>query len=84
MTAEAGARRFLVMKNRRFSHRLLVPLLFSAAVSLALADLIDLSVQLLGSESASTLAVIGSLAGLTACVLSIAIGARRISRLPAC
>jgi hypothetical protein len=71
------------MTNVRRSHRLLVPLLFSTAVSLALAHLVDLSIQVLGSAPISTLAVIGNLAGLSACILSIAIGVRRISRLPA-
>jgi hypothetical protein len=84
MTGAAPARTFLGMKNPRFSHRLLVPLLFSAAISLALAHLVDLGIQTLGSGSVSTLAVIGNLAGLAACVLSIAYGLRRVSRLPAC
>jgi hypothetical protein len=42
--------------------------------------LVDGGIQVFGSGSVSTFAVVGNLAGLTACALSIWVGYRRISR----
>jgi hypothetical protein len=84
MTDEVGGRSFFAMKNARLSTRILVPLLFSAAISLAIAHLLDLGYEVLGSEPVSTLAVIGNLAGLVACAASVAVGLRRVSRLSGC
>jgi hypothetical protein len=72
------------MKTRRLPHKILVPLLLSAAASLLLAHLIDLGLQLFGSAPVSTLAVIGNLAGLATCALAVAVGWTRGPRSPAC
>jgi hypothetical protein len=67
------------MKNGRCA-TILVPALFSAAISLAIAHLVDAGVQVLGSGPVSTPALIGNLAGLAACALSIWVGARHVYR----
>jgi hypothetical protein len=64
------------MTNSRCTSSILIPLAFSAAISL----LVGLGIGLLGSGSVSTLSLVGSLAGLAACAFSIWVGFRRISR----
>jgi hypothetical protein len=80
MTSPAAGRSFVVMTNERCTFNILVPLAFSAAISLMLGQLIDLSIQLFGSGSISTPSLIGGLAGVAGCALSIWAGFRRISR----
>jgi hypothetical protein len=80
MTAPAGGRSFLAMTNGRCTPDILVPLAFSAAISLLLGHLAFLGIAALGSGSASTLSLIGSIAGAIGCALSIWVGSRRISR----
>jgi hypothetical protein len=79
MTGPAGGRSFVVMFNERCTFNILVPLAFSAAISLMLGQLIDLGIQLVGSGSISTLSPIGNLAGVAGCAISIWVGFRRIS-----
>jgi hypothetical protein len=79
MTSRARGRSFVAMTNERCTFNILVPLAFSAAISLMLGQLIDLSIQLVGSGSVSTLGLVGNLAGVAGCVLSIWVGFRRIS-----
>ncbi len=80
MTGAARGRSFVVMFNERCTFNILVPLAFSAAISLLLGRLIDLGVHLVGSGSISTLSLVGDAAGVTGCALSIWVGFRRISR----
>lgn len=80
MTLPAAARSFVVMTNERCNSNLLVPLAFSAAISLLLGHLAYLAIGLLGDGSITTLSLIGSLAGVAACTLSLLIGFRRISK----
>jgi hypothetical protein len=67
------------MNKARFSHRFLVPLAFTAVISLAAGHLTDLGVQVLGPGTASTPALIGDLTGLAACALSAWFGVRRLA-----
>jgi hypothetical protein len=80
MTAPVGARTFVVMTNARCTFNILVPLAFSAAISLMLGQLVNLSIQLFGSGGISALPLIGDLAGIAGCALSIWVGCRWISR----
>jgi hypothetical protein len=59
---------------------LLLAVACSAVIALALGHLIDLGVELLGSQPASTIAVVGNLAGLICCALSVPLGRRFASR----
>jgi hypothetical protein len=79
MTGPAAGRSFVVMTNQRCHSNLLVPLAFSAAISLLLGHLVYLGVGLFGSGSVSTLSLIGAVAGVVGCALSIWVGFRRIS-----
>jgi hypothetical protein len=80
MTGPAGGRSFVVMTNERCNSNLMVPLAFSAAISLLLGHLVYLGVGLLGSGSVSSLSMVGAVAGVCGCALSIWVGFRRISR----
>ncbi len=82
MTLRGTSLSFVDMSNERCTPNILVPLAFSAAISLMLGHLVYLGVGLLGSGSVSTLSLIGSLAGVAACALSIWVGFRRISAGP--
>jgi hypothetical protein len=79
MTSPAGSRSFVVMTNERCTFNILVPLAFSAAISLMVGNLLALGIPLLGSGSISTPSLIGGLAGVAGCALSIWVGFRRIS-----
>jgi hypothetical protein len=68
------------MTNRRRTPDILVPLAFSAAISLLLGHLTYLAIGLLGAGSITTLSLIGSLAGVAACTVSLLVGFRRISK----
>ena len=80
MTPCRGTRSVAAMKNPRFSDRLLIPLALTAVISLAVGHLTDLGVQMLGSGPTSTPALIGDLAGLSACALCVWVGMRRVPR----
>jgi hypothetical protein len=80
MTSPARGRSFLAMTNERCTFNFLVPLAFSAAISLMLGHLVDLGIHLLGSGPFSTVSLIADLAGVAGCALSIWVGFRRISR----
>jgi hypothetical protein len=80
MTGPPRGRSFVAMTNERCTFNILVPLAFSAAVSLMLGQLADLGVHLLGTGSISTLSLVGDAAGVAGCALSIWVGFRRISR----
>jgi hypothetical protein len=82
MTGPVAGRRFVAMTNERCNFNLMVPLAFSAAISLLLGHLVYLGVGLFGSGSVSTLSLIGAAAGVAGCALSIWAGFRRISRGP--
>jgi hypothetical protein len=69
------------MKNKLLSRRNLIVLALSAVVSLAVGHLISLGTQVLGTGPASTLVVIGDLAGLAAYVGSAWLGVRGLRRL---
>jgi hypothetical protein len=64
------------MTNHCSSRHALVALAFGAVISLTVGHLIDLGVQTLGSGPASTAAVVGDLAGVAACLVSVALGLR--------
>lgn len=55
---------------------LLVAVACSAVIALAIAHSIDLGTELLGSQPASTIAVVGNIAGLICCALSVPLGRR--------
>jgi hypothetical protein len=80
MTGPASVRSFLAMTNERCAPNILVPLAFSAAISLLLGHLVYLAIGLSGAGSITTLSLIGSIAGVAGCALSIWVGYRRIAR----
>jgi hypothetical protein len=80
MTGPAARRSFVAMTNERCASNILVPLAFSAAISLLLGHLAYLGIGLLGFGSITTPSLIGSLAGVAGCAISIWAGFRRISR----
>jgi hypothetical protein len=70
------------MTHERCTPNILVPLAFSAAIALMLGHLVYLGVGLFGGGSVTTLSLIGSLAGVAGCALSIWVGFRRIAGRP--
>jgi hypothetical protein len=79
MTGAGGGRSFVAMTNQRCTPSILVPLAFSAAISLLLGHLAYLAIGAFGGGSITTLSLVGSLAGVVACAMSLAYGFRRIS-----
>ncbi|HEX4306485.1 MAG TPA: hypothetical protein VHZ54_10635 [Solirubrobacterales bacterium] len=73
-----------MIKNWTTHTRWIVPLAFTAAISLALGHAVDLGEQTLGSGPVSTAAVIGDLAGLLCCVASVVLGLRLLRRAGGC
>jgi hypothetical protein len=76
MTAGPGAPSLAYMKKRRSISHLLIVVACSAVVSLVIGDSIDLGTQLLGPGPASTAAIVGDLAALLGCTLSVTLGVR--------
>lgn len=72
------------MTNPRCASGILVPLVFSAAISLLVGNLVYVGEWLLGSGSTTTLSIVGSLVGVATCSLSIWVGSRRVSRASGC
>jgi hypothetical protein len=62
------------------SRLLILAVAFSAVASLMIGHLIDLGLETLGSGPASTGAVIGDLAGVVGCVVSVILGHRFYQR----
>jgi uncharacterized membrane protein len=84
MTSPFRGPSLIGMRKHLTSRRLLVPLACTAVVSLMIAHLIDLGTQTLGSGPASTAAVVGDLASLAGCALSVALGLRFAARSEVC
>jgi hypothetical protein len=64
------------MKRKCSPSPLLVAIAFTAVISLAIGHSIDLGTQMLGSGPASTVAVVGDIAALICCALSVPLGRR--------
>ena len=80
MTGPARGPSFVSMTKSCRAVNILVPLLFSAVVSLLVGNLVHLGTWLLGSDPISTLSLVGSLAGVATCSLSLWFGLRRVFR----
>lgn len=80
MTDDAAVPNVVAMTKRCAISRLLIPLAFSAVTSLAIAHLVDLGAQTLGAGRVSTVAVVGDLAGLLCCAVSVWLGLRLAGR----
>jgi hypothetical protein len=84
MTLRADARSVIVMRSGRFTPNGLIVLALTAVVSLAAGHLVDIGTQIFGPGAASTPALVGDIAGLIACAISVRFGLRRILRSQAC
>lgn len=76
MTAAPVTPSLAPMKKRRSFSHLLIAVACTAVVSLVIGNSIDLGNQLLGAGPASTLAIVGDLAALLGCAVSVTLGVR--------
>jgi hypothetical protein len=72
------------MRNRRLTTHALIGITLTAVFSLAATHLVDLGSQVSGSGHASTLDLVGDIAGLVACAVSARFGIHHLSRSQAC
>jgi len=84
MTLGTDAHSVVVMRNGRLTPNGLIVLALTAVVSLAAGHLVDIGAQAFGSGPASTLALVGDIAGLIACAVSARFGLRRLLRSQVC
>jgi hypothetical protein len=84
MTHRRGAHILIAMRNGRLTSNGLIVIALTAVFSLTAGHLIDLGTQILGSGPASTLALVGDVAGLIACAISARFGLRHLFRSQTC